>query len=674
MILKKLTVNNFGVFRGEHSFSLEPKGSRAIILFGGKNGAGKSTLFEAIRLCLYGSRTDGSASRNAYRELLNSRIYTNSKLLIQPGFASISLELEYSDSGKVRTYEITRSWARQNGHRSSESLEVKCDGELLDEVATETWQDFVHELIPSGISELFFFDGEKIQRLAEDETDNAALNDAVTSLLGLGLVDRLHADLNIYLSRLSKAKSAAGSGGQVERLENEIDTLSQKVEGQETQLETAVTEVDRLRRLIASQEQRIAAEGGSFGKNREKLTRRQTELRTLIDRDESVIRGFSAGVLPFALVPRLCADLKEQLQREDDATRRRTSRESLSRTSRFFHEQLRSERIFEGMSLSARTRTTLESRLLKLTDEAMGLETPDHDTATVHNLSPADHDKLLEWMRAADGSVTSESRRIADDLERHYRELHKVEKTLGKIPAEETLKPLVEELSAYHRELREGSQTVTALEADLTSQREEKRKLEREHSRELDRLATAATQIFRIQMVPRVKSVLDQYRRMLVEKKVRDLQEEATECFNRLSRKKDALRTIRISPDDYSIVLLDGKGHPLAKSLLSAGEKQIYAVSMLWALARTSGRPLPMIVDTPLGRLDSDHRNLLVKEYFPMASHQVIVLSTDTEVDEQYFNQLQPYISHAYHLEFDPDDGSSRVTSGYFWKGRNEAN
>ena len=231
MILKKLTVNNFGVFRGEHSFSLEPKGSRAIVLFGGKNGAGKSTLFEAIRLCLYGSRTVGAASRNAYRELLNSRIYTNSKLLIQPSFASISLELEYSNSGKVLTYEITRSWARPNGHRSSESLEVKCDGELLDDVAAETWQDFVQELIPSGISELFFFDGEKIQRLAEDETDNAALNDAVTSLLGLGLVDRLHADLNIYLSRLSKAKNTAGIGGKVERLEKETEAISQKGRG-----------------------------------------------------------------------------------------------------------------------------------------------------------------------------------------------------------------------------------------------------------------------------------------------------------------------------------------------------------------------------------------------------------------------------------------------------------
>ena len=65
-----------------------------------------------------------------------------------------------------------------------------------------------------------------------------------------------------------------------------------------------------------------------------------------------------------------------------------------------------------------------------------------------------------------------------------------------------------------------------------------------------------------------------------------------------------------------------------------------YAISMLWALARTSGRPLPMIIDTPLGRLDSEHRANLVQRYFPAASHQVILLSTDTEVDGRLLAEL----------------------------------
>ena len=116
-----------------------------------------------------------------------------------------------------------------------------------------------------------------------------------------------------------------------------------------------------------------------------------------------------------------------------------------------------------------------------------------------------------------------------------------------------------------------------------------------------------------------------------------------------------------------------GKINRFLPSVSRAGEKQIYAISMLWALAKTSGRPLPVIIDTPLGRLDSDHRKLLVERYFPFASHQMLILSTDTEVDQQYFAELQPGVSQAYHLEFDPEEHQSLVSSGYFWKRNNEA-
>ena len=119
-------------------------------------------------------------------------------------------------------------------------------------------------------------------------------------------------------------------------------------------------------------------------------------------------------------------------------------------------------------------------------------------------------------------------------------------------------------------------------------------------------------------------------------------------------------------------MLYDKHGKPLPKAQLSAGEKQIYSIAMLWALAKVSGRPLPVIVDTPLARLDSDHRRLLIEEYFPTASHQVLILSTDTEVDQSYFSHLRRSISHAYHLEFDSVENTTMITDGYFWKTNDE--
>ena len=109
-------------------------------------------------------------------------------------------------------------------------------------------------------------------------------------------------------------------------------------------------------------------------------------------------------------------------------------------------------------------------------------------------------------------------------------------------------------------------------------------------------------------------------------------------------------------------------GTEIDKDELSAGEKQIYAISILEALAHTSGRHLPIIIDTPLGRLDSVHRTKLINNYFPTASHQVIILSTDTEVDENFYSDLSPSISHAFKLDYDAKDGSTHVKEGYFWR------
>lgn len=113
---------------------------------------------------------------------------------------------------------------------------------------------------------------------------------------------------------------------------------------------------------------------------------------------------------------------------------------------------------------------------------------------------------------------------------------------------------------------------------------------------------------------------------------------------------------------------MDQSGNVLPKDRLSEGEKQIFAISVLWGLSQASARPLPAIIDTPMGRLDSEHRNQLVERYFPHASHQVILLSTDTEIDENYFEQLKPSMARAYYLNYDEAGRMTNVEEGYFWK------
>jgi DNA sulfur modification protein DndD len=115
--------------------------------------------------------------------------------------------------------------------------------------------------------------------------------------------------------------------------------------------------------------------------------------------------------------------------------------------------------------------------------------------------------------------------------------------------------------------------------------------------------------------------------------------------------------------------LYDPNGQLLPKQRLSAGEKQLLAIAFLWGLARVSGRNLPIAIDTPLGRLDSSHRNHLVERYFPTASHQVILLSTDTEIGKPELVKLteQEAISRSYLLKYHPAQGNTTLEEGYFW-------
>jgi len=126
------------------------------------------------------------------------------------------------------------------------------------------------------------------------------------------------------------------------------------------------------------------------------------------------------------------------------------------------------------------------------------------------------------------------------------------------------------------------------------------------------------------------------------------------------------VRGVRIDDTTFVATLIDASGNHIPKRHLSAGEKQIYAIAMLWALAKTSGRHLPVVIDTPLARLDSEHRAHLIGRYFPEVSHQVVVLSTDTEIDHEVVEQLEKHVSHSYLLDFVKREGRTAVLNSYF--------
>jgi len=674
MILTRLTLTNFGVFRGRQSISLQPQKGKPIVLIGGKNGAGKTTFLEAIRLCFYGSQGFGFHSRDEYLKYLDGRIHTNASSIIQPTTASVAAEFQYSDLEAVHAYKISRFWERRNTGKVHETLTVERNGKLLDDIAADYWPEFVRDLIPPGVAQLFFFDGEKIQHLADDTSDQRELSEAMKALLGLDVVERLETDLEIYRSRVIKTLRNVDGSREVEELMQELQHLERTLAELRNVREGQEAAISDLRLRVGSLQDKITAQGGSFVRNREKLVHDRAVLETQVAQVETGLRDMCGGLLPFTLVPQLSEQLRIQLRAEQAGTELESGKRLVQSTKSHVLSQLDKAEFWEEFPKLTPTtiRKKLTNRIGKLFEEVV-TETDANGAEFIHQLSPILIRQLIAWLDGA-GELKKVVLEQGAALERLNRDLHRVEDELRKVPADELLKPLLEELQKLNDDLAEAGKSAVLTDDKIKNAELELSVVRRRYTQSVEKLAAQATQGSRVHLVPKIQQVLSEFKSALLCKKLIQLQTDVTSSFNALCRKKDSVREITISPDDFSVVFKSRDHRPIPKSQLSAGEKQIYAISMLWGLAKTSGRPLPIIIDTPLGRLDTDHRKLLTEHYFPFASHQVIILSTDSEIDQVYFGDLRQSISQAYRLDFSAEEHGTRLNSGYFWNHANEAN
>jgi len=159
---------------------------------------------------------------------------------------------------------------------------------------------------------------------------------------------------------------------------------------------------------------------------------------------------------------------------------------------------------------------------------------------------------------------------------------------------------------------------------------------------------------------------LTEFKKRLQKEKVERLSNTATTCFQTLVEKNSLAKKIDINPDTLDVTIVGVDGNELLKSQLSAGEQQMFAVAIVWALALSSGYKAPVIVDTPMARLDSSHRTNFVTKYLPAASSQVMVLSTDEEIYGRYLDMVRENVVDYYTLLYREEERCTSIVQGYF--------
>ncbi|ENN6468145.1 DNA sulfur modification protein DndD [Vibrio vulnificus] len=666
MLITKLTLNNFRVFRGVHEIDLRPAPARLskngpivgterpIILFGGLNGAGKTSILTAIRLALFGRLSfSQNLTSNDYVEALAELIHKGVGLGGLQNSASIELEFKYSQNGEESTYKVLRGWQRGK----KDYLQLEKDGVSLSELNYEQCQGFLNELIPTGIADLFFFDGEKIAELAEDES-GLVLKTAVRRLLGLDVIAKLKSDLNIFLK---KQGSQALSQSLKEEMEN-LDKLRIKHERNAEKLrgeaDIVDAQIELVSRDILNLENKLSQSGGAWAKTREDEQQKVDALLKEKVELEKQIRMEMETSLPFALAPNAMQRLQTQIKQEQEIKKKQSfgnELDSFLETLRSKYPSFDTEMAQHAIADSFKAHVgEFDSAKLLLDISDRQANTIDYQLTKLSQDSFARFDEARKRLQVVEEDIDNASNNIARAPEQElvqglFSDVRKLDKKKEKLIIE------------YH-ELLENAKRELKLALETA------RQIQRLHDKHKDE----SNKDLSVTNAQSAILLLDKFAEQLTKARVKQLENEFVSSYKKLARKEDVQLTAAINPLTFDVELMDEYGIKINRKAMSAGEKQIYAISILEALGRTSGRKLPIIIDTPLGRLDSHHRDKLVENYFPTASHQVVILSTDTEIDRNYTNLIQDDIARTYEICFDGKTKSSTIKEGYFWREANK--
>lgn len=661
MILESLKVNNFRVFKGEHEFELAPKyiedRVRPIILCGGLNGAGKTTTLTAIRLALYGRQSlgQGTTQKN-YHQFLSDSIHNSKTTDIKANNASVELIFSYANLGIISHYHVKRSWTT-SGNKVNESLKIAQDGHPIHNLSYEQAQGFLNELIPIGVSDLFFFDGEKIADLAEDSEGNA-LGDSVKKLIGLDLIEKLSADITVFIRNQNKQQLSDEIKSNINTLEEHLKEQKKTINAaQETydsikiQLTHASTKIDQLTN-------NLNAQGGAWAATREQEIQKLSTFKAEKELLESQIRDGISASFPFSIASEHVLHCLKQLDHEAASKQSKSTAIVLSKHLISLEKRLS----------SIVDQSEFDSIKKEIETEFEELLHPNEKYHILHDISDSLHKKIESVAMDALKHQKAKIKKSAKALEKINQQIDTAGINIARAPEQELLAVKI-------KELNEAQEAKSKLEVQAAEQKDRLKGYLREAMntvRGLNKLHAnyiASDEANRaLDYAHRAKKALNEFAKRVAINKIKNVESEFIESFNRLARKEDTDLTAKIEPHNFSVKLINEFGNEIPKESLSAGERQIYAVAILDALTKTSGRKLPIIIDTPLGRLDSKHRKKLVENYFPNASHQVIILSTDTEIDKTYHSSLNEYISHTIMLDYIGTEGTSNIEDGYFWQ------
>lgn len=686
MHLESIVLRDWKAFESANFEFPAPTKTKNVVVIGGRNGFGKTTLFEALALGLFGRdglrlvqragvANDDQGRAQSFSDFMERALYGNA---LANGRTSCRIALKFIDDlgepiSIERIWHFSAQGKLKTGGSEHPTIYYGVGRRVIGPSRTEHdldgwYRDWLSKtFIPTSLAGFFLFDGESAAVFAERDM-STQVRDGIEGLLGLNWLKQLQKDLRTYATQRRAQVPRGLSTDAVAQLEAAIAAMDSELEICESRLKTIEEDLqdsEALRTLLT----RELGYGAGTRAQLEELTREQADQEKQYSFAQEKLADAAQMDIPLALAGgTLIARVETRLDQEakldqwEAALSQRDGR--TASVLAFLEEKLPGvkpelhERQIEGV------REAVEKSLERL------WYPPPGDVAEAFRHPHARGPMLQRVLERLADAKTVSSATIVDLLEMMEKSSSKLREIAAAIRSTEGTTPQIEEkrnqlndVNAKVGALREEKGELSNVMRSRGDDAEQKRKELGRLTGRLDQSERPAQLANRAERVAEMLSNLVEEAWPLQAKAVADAM---TSAIRTMAHRNDYLREVNITPEGV-VELASPDGRDLRQYDLSAGEKQIFTQALFSAIAEVSERVFPLVIDTPLGRLDENHR-LNVLKHVATRPSQVILISTDTEVVGQFLAAIRNKVGKFYIIRNKVEGGVARswCEEGYF--------
>ena len=660
MLIQRIKVSNYKTYL-DLDLDLSVDEERPIILIGGSNGGGKTTLFEAISGALYGLKIE---NREHFMELINQGAVGKVK-------PEISLQITFSGKvlGQEQKYILKRTYVLNPAGKPLESVSLNMNGNMFvygtmtapkERIKNEQEVNkIIKANLPQELSQYFLFDAMQSSELLKKNVFAQTIRDNFENVLGF----KKYLQLKRAAEKLQQEWAQLRLQAEQEAAEyNELVSQKEKLTAE---LNACIAEQDSLYKYLTSMESeyRKAKEGAQQS---EALNKRIADITAKVDdivrRAASYaedIKGFMENVEVNVFLPKIAANLSVEI-----------------------NNILRIKNNLQQSGTGAYPLETLRDIMGKIIEylKELSLCSPDVDEEnvvrhmvavqnTTNRQDPFDYLDNVET--AALKSLVSRS--ANNQFVSLYRQRQDIEVLLATIDELRTEKKKLEQTRAG------GNEYI------ISSYEDSQRKLEKakiaggQLKQEILKLESRIHRFdVQIQQEPdlkydtlvKLKPFFEKVADSLLKKKKAQIESEMQQQLNRLLVSyKGRIGRVELSDsmENFNIKIFHTKGNPISLNQLNAASKQIFIQVLLKVLRNLGDYNPPVMIDTVMGVLDNESREMLFEEYFPNLAEQTILLCTTSEVrPDSDYRKLEAFISKTFTLHRDVEEQKTTVSDGYF--------